>query len=181
VLVLDAPNGRTVTDPAVGAELAAVDAKIASAVPDLRVVSYASTGNPALVGNHDTGTVVLAYPPNPGDDMTTARIDSAHGTSLSALEAGNTSGGGNSSLLVELLIGSIGALVVLAWVFGSLLALLPLMTALISVLTMQLLIYSITFLFTKTSSSPIDPSVQVTVALLGLGLSTTRSAPWPAR
>jgi RND superfamily putative drug exporter len=184
VLVVDAPAGQTIDSARIRAELTAVDARIAQAAPDLRVVSYAGTGNPILLGNHDASTIVLAYPPKPGDDMAPARIDAliaaakaaapdlgVHGTSMNALESGNSTGGGNSSLLVELLIGSVAALVVLAWVFGSLLAALPLMMALISVLTMQLLIYGITFVFSKTSSSPIDPSVQVTVALLGLGLS----------
>jgi putative drug exporter of the RND superfamily len=54
-------------------------------------------------------------------------------------------------------------------VFGSFLALLPLIMALISVLTMQLLIYGLTYLM--PASSPLNPAVQYIVALLGLGLS----------
>ena len=91
-----------------------------------------------------------------------------HGTSLKALAAGNTAKG-NSSVLAELLVGALGALVVLAWVFGSFLAFLPLIMALVSVLTMQLLIYGLTYLM--PSSSPLNPAVQYIVALLGLGLS----------
>ncbi|MFF3073407.1 MMPL family transporter [Kitasatospora sp. NPDC057904] len=182
VVILDAPGGRTVTSPQVQAELKAVDAGIAKAVPELRVVSYASTGSRTLVGTGGASTIVLAYPPKPGDDMATEQVDAltqaakaaapgltVHGTSLRALEAGNTSGSGNSSVTGELIIGALGALVVLAWVFGSLLALLPLLMALISVLTMQLLVYGLTYLM--PSSSPIHPSVQYIVALLGLGLS----------
>ncbi|MBX7551049.1 MMPL family transporter [Streptomyces sp. tea 10] len=182
VVVLDLPTGQTVNSPQARAKLRAVDRGIATAAPSLRLVSYASTGSRTLVGNGGTSTIVLAYPPKPGDDMATDQIDAltravtaaapgltVHGTSLRALEAGNTTGGGNSSVTGELIIGAVGALVILAWVFGSLLALLPLVMALISVLTMQLLVYGLTFLM--PSSSPIHPAVQYIVALLGLGLS----------
>ncbi|MEU2339773.1 MMPL family transporter [Streptomyces sp. NPDC006654] len=182
VVVLDLPAGQTVNSPQAQANLRAVDRGIATAAPSLRLVSYASSGSRTLVGNGGRSTIVLAYPPKPGDDMATDQVDAltraakaaapgltVHGTSLRALEAGNTTGGGNSSVTGELIIGAIGALVVLAWVFGSLLALLPLVMALISVLTMQLLVYGLTFLM--PSSSPIHPAVQYIVALLGLGLS----------
>ncbi|MFE9453405.1 MMPL family transporter [Streptomyces sp. NPDC006739] len=182
VVVLDLPTGQTVNSPQAQAKLRAVDRGIATAAPSLRLVSYASTGSRTLVGNGGASTIVLAYPPKPGDDMATDQVDAltravtaaapgltVHGTSLRALEAGNTTGGGNSSVTGELIIGAIGALVILAWVFGSLLALLPLVMALISVLTMQLLVYGLTFLM--PSSSPIHPAVQYIVALLGLGLS----------
>lgn len=181
VLVLDAPAGRTVTEPDAAAQLKAVDAGILKAVPGTRVVSYAATGSRALVGRAATGTIVLVYPPNNGDDVDAAAVDqltgaakaaapgwTVRGTSLKSLEAGNTAGG-NSSVLGELLVGALGALLVLAWVFGSFLAFLPLIMALISVLTMQLMIYALTYVM--PSSSPINPAVQYIVALLGLGLS----------
>ena len=181
VLVLDLPAGQTLTSPGVAAELAAADSQIAKAAPTVRVVSYASTGSQTLVGAGGTSTIVLAYPPRQGADMDTAAVDTiihaartaapgltVHGTSLKALEAGNTVKG-NSSVLAELLVGGLGALVVLAWVFGSFLALLPLIMALVSVLTMQLLIYGLSYLM--PSSSPLNPAVQYIVALLGLGLS----------
>ncbi|MBM9503173.1 MMPL family transporter [Actinacidiphila acididurans] len=181
VLVLDLPSGQTVRSAGVKAELMAVDAGVAKAVPGVRVVSYATTAGSTLVGAGGTSTIVLAYPPHDGDDVDAAAIDAltgaakkaaphltVHGTSLKSLEAGNTVKG-NSSVLSELLIGALGALLVLAWVFGSFLAFLPLIMALISVLTMQLFIYALTYLM--PSSSPIGPSVQYIVALLGLGLS----------
>jgi RND superfamily putative drug exporter len=181
VVVLNFPPGQTVKSAGVAAELSAVDAQIAKAAPTLRVVSYASTGSQTLVGTGGTSTIVLAYPPHQGADIDTAAVDTVthaakaaapglavHGTSLKALEAGNTVKG-NSSVLTELLVGALGALVVLAWVFGSFLALLPLIMALVSVLTMQLLIYGLSYLM--PSSSPLNPAVQYIVALLGLGLS----------
>jgi len=60
-------------------------------------------------------------------------------------------------------------LLVLVWVFGSFLAFLPLIMALVSVLTMQLFIYGLTYVV--PSSTPINPAVQFIVALLGLGPS----------
>jgi RND superfamily putative drug exporter len=182
VLVLDAPPGATVRMPGVQGQLAAVDAGIAKAAPTVRVLSFASTGDQTLVGSGGRSTVVLAYPPHDGDDMGPGQVDaltraaqaaapglSVHGTSVRALEAANGTGRGNSSVLSELIVGALGALVVLAWVFGSFLALLPLIMALISVLTMQLLIYGLTYVM--PSSSPLNPAVQYIVALLGLGLS----------
>jgi RND superfamily putative drug exporter len=182
VLVLGVPAGATVGTPGVRRQLAGVDAGIAQAAPGLRVVSYASTGNQVLVGSGGRSTVVLVYPPHDGDDMGPAQVDaltraaraaapglSVDGTSVRALAAGNTSSRGNSSVMSELIVGALGALLVLAWVFGSFLALLPLIMSLISVLTMQLLIYGLTYVM--PSSSPLSPAVQYIVALLGLGLS----------
>jgi RND superfamily putative drug exporter len=182
VLVLDLPAGQTVTAPAVRSALTAVDAALTKAVPDLRVLSYASTANGALVGNGGKSTVVLVYPPDPQADVDATTVDqlskvataaapgiAVHGTSLVALESGTGGAQGNSTVLGELLIGALGALMVLAWVFGSFLALLPLIMALISVLTMQLFIYGLSYLM--PASSPLNPAVQYIVALLGLGLS----------
>ncbi|MER7670110.1 MMPL family transporter [Kitasatospora sp. NPDC096128] len=182
VLILNTPAGQTVDTPQVKQDLTRIDAMLARTAPDLRVVSFAAAGDAALVGADRTSTIVLAYPPRPNDDIGPEQVDrltaaarqaapalTVHGTGYHALEAGNTTGSGNSSVLTELLIGAAGALLVLAWVFGSLLALLPLLTAVISVLTMQVLIYGLTYLV--PSSSPLNPSVQYIVALLGLGLS----------
>ena len=182
VLVLDMPAGQTVASPDVQAQLKAVDAGLVRAAPTVRTVSYASTGSATLVGEGGASTIVLAYPPKNGQDIETASLDqltrvaaaaapklTVHGTSLKALAAGTASAGGNSTVLGELLVGAAGALIVLAWVFGSFLALLPLMMALVSVLTMQLLIYGLSYVV--PSSSPLNPAVQYIVALLGLGLS----------
>jgi len=182
VVVLDLPAGQSVHSHPTADQLAAVDAAMTRAAPGVRIISFASTGSSTLIGTGGSSTVVLAYPPKSGDDIDTAAVDTltaaakaaaptltVHGTSLKALAAGNTSSSGSSSVLGELLIGALGALLVLAWVFGSFLAFLPLIMAIVSVLTMQLLIYALTYLM--PASSPINPAVQYIVALLGLGLS----------
>jgi RND superfamily putative drug exporter len=177
---INLPAGQTVRTPAVRTELAKLDARIAKTQPALREVSYASTGSRALVGHAGASTLILVYPPYgqdvPGSvlDQLTAAARAAvpgsgvHSTGVAALSAG-TASTGHSSVLTELLIGALGALLVLAWVFGSFLALLPLIMAAISVLTMQLLIFALTYIV--PSSTPFNPAVQYIVALLGLGLS----------
>ena len=183
VVTLNLPAGQTVTSPGVSDELAAVDAAVTGVVSGSRVVSYTNTGgSPVLVSAGGTSAITLVYPPGQGKDIDSTAVDaitqaarsaapslSVGGTSLKSLAEGTTTSSGNSSVLAELLIGGLGALVVLAWVFGSFLALLPLMMAVISVLTMQLLIYGLSFLM--PASSPLNPAVQYIVALLGLGLS----------
>jgi RND superfamily putative drug exporter len=179
VVIINLPAGRTVHSPAVKAQLHAFDSRVGKV--GLREVSYASTGNAALVGRGGSSTIVLIYPPTAGDGLGGPQLDqlvvaakstvpgaTVHGTSMKALAEGNASSG-HSSVLSELLVGALGALIVLAWVFGSFLALLPLIMALISVLTMQLFIYALSYVM--PSSTPLNPAVQYIVALLGLGLS----------
>jgi RND superfamily putative drug exporter len=181
ILVINLPNGQTVNSAGVNARLHAFDAQVAKASPGLREVSYASTGSRTLVGSGGKSTIVLVYPPRAGADVPASVLNqlaaaaraavpgaTVHSTGLNALAAGNASAA-NASVLSELLIGALGALLVLAWVFGSFLALLPLIMALVSVLTMQLFIYGLTYVV--PSSTPINPAVQFIVALLGLGLS----------
>lgn len=181
IVTVDLPAGTTVDTPGVKAKLGTLDTRITAGTAGLREVSYVSTGDSALVGAGRTSTIVLVYPATTGGDMEPAQLDqlavlaksavpgaSVHTTGVTALASGNASNG-QSSVLNELLIGALGALLVLAWVFGSFLALLPLIMALVSVLTMQLFIYALTYLM--PSSIPFNPSVQYIVALLGLGLS----------
>jgi RND superfamily putative drug exporter len=181
LVTINLPAGQTVTRPAVKAELTALDAQIAKAMPTLRETSYASTGSQTLVGTGGTSTLILVYPPQHGQDVPTTALDqlttaaksavpgaTVHATGENALASGSASSG-NSSVLTELLFGALLALLVLTWVFGSFLAFLPLIMAIISVLTMQLLIYGLTYIV--PSSTPFNPAVQYIVALLGLGLS----------
>src|ERR1700730_10584975 len=181
ILVINLPHGQTVNSAGVSARLHAFDAQVAKASPGLREVSYASTGSRTLVGSGGKSTIVLVYPPRAGADVPASVLNqlaaaaraavpgaTVHSTGLAALTAGNASAA-NASVLTELLIGALGALLVLAWVFGSVLALLPLIMALVSVLTMQLFVCALTYVV--PSSTPINPAVQFIVALLGLGLS----------
>jgi RND superfamily putative drug exporter len=121
---------------------------------------------------------MLVYPPLAGDPVAPQVMDamsqaithavpgaSVAQTGIEQLSNGGTAGG--ASVANEILIGGALALLVLLWVFGSALAILPLISAAVSVLTMQLAIYGLTYL----TSIHINPAVQFIVALLGLGLS----------
>ena len=176
VLVVDLPQGTTADSPAAKAGLAAAD-KVAASAPGVRDMSYVNTGDRALVGTGGTATLVMVYPPHTGDPVAPPVLNSmsnalthavpgttVHQTGIEQLSAG---GSGGSSVMTELLIGVGLALLVLAWVFGSALALLPLLSAIVSVLTMQLAVWGLTYV----TNIAINPSVQFIVALLGLGLS----------
>jgi putative drug exporter of the RND superfamily len=178
--VVTLPTGASATSRTVTAELQSVDTRIQHAVPGVRVASYASTRNPAFVSHGGRTTFVIAYPPpTPGaygrSPAAVKAADAAlrgvtiegapvHLTGLDALAAQTGSKGG-PSLLAESMIGGIGALAVLAFVFGSFLAVVPLMAAVVSIMTSLLIIGGLARL---TSISSI---VEYLIALVGLGIA----------
>jgi RND superfamily putative drug exporter len=85
-------------------------------------------------------------------------------TGLAQLQAG-TGGGGGSSALTETMLGGLGAVVVLAFVFASFIAVLPLLMAAVAIPTTFLLVYGLTQL------TPVNFIVQFLVALIGLGVA----------
>jgi putative drug exporter of the RND superfamily len=86
-------------------------------------------------------------------------------TGLDELAAAAESQPGDTGVLVETLVGGVGALVVLAFVFGSLLALVPLLVAAVSILASFLAIYGL------TAVTDVSFLVQFLVALIGLGVA----------
>ncbi|MDX6600242.1 MAG: putative drug exporter of the superfamily [Gaiellales bacterium] len=91
-------------------------------------------------------------------------------TGYDQLSAGSTGGGGSGpSVLVETLIGAAGALIVLTFVFASAVAVMPLLIAVVTILTTFLLVSGMTHL---TSVSFI---IQFLVALVGLGIAVDYS------
>jgi putative drug exporter of the RND superfamily len=173
--------GQTVDSPGVRAGLRAVEARLEHVLPGSRVASYATTGSRAFVSKDGRTTFILAYPrPDPKEAFNNnpeaakaatralrgATVDGApvHLTGFDALSV--QSGGGNGpGVLVEALLGGFGALVVLAFVFASFLAFVPIMMAIVSILTTFLVVWGLT---TITEVSPI---VQFLIALIGLGVS----------
>jgi hypothetical protein len=75
VVVINLPNGTTVRTAEIQARLQSLDAGITKAMPQIREISYASTGNQALVGNGGSSTILLVYPPKSGGDIPTAVLD----------------------------------------------------------------------------------------------------------
>jgi putative drug exporter of the RND superfamily len=179
--VVTLPPGRSAASPAVKRELQALESRLEQVEPGARVAGYAATANPAFVSRDGRTTFVVAYPrPDPnqpfGDNPEAAKRTTAalkgttvagaavHLTGFDALS--NQSGGGNGpGVLVEAMLGGLGALLVLAFVFGSLLALVPILMAIVSIMTTFLVVWGLT---TITEVSPI---VQFLIALIGLGVS----------
>ncbi len=179
--VVTLPAGRSVISPTVKRELQAVEARLTQVEPGARVAGYASTGSSAFLSRDRQTTFVLAYPPpDPnqpfGDNPNAAKRATAalRGTTvagapvhLTGFDALSTqSGGGNGpGVLVEAMLGGLGALLVLAFVFGSFLAIVPILMAIVSIMTTFLVVWGLT---TITEVSPI---VQFLIALIGLGVS----------
>ena len=179
--VVTLPAGQSASSPAVQGELRALEARIERTLPGTRLASYASTHNASFISKDGRTTFMVAYPPpDPnqpfGDNPNAAKKATAalagatvagapvHVTGFDALSV--QSGGGNGpGVLVEALLGGFGALLVLAFVFGSFLALVPIMMAIVSILTTFLVVWGLT---TVTEVSPI---VQFLIALIGLGVS----------
>ena len=178
-LLLDLPAGSSAASPAGKRMLAAVEDSVPRG-QGIRVVSYASTVAPALLERGGRSTVVLAFPAVVGADAVDQSVMDAmaaaaryslpgtvtHVTGVEQLSAGSSAGG--SSVLTEVAIGSLAALVILAWVFGSVIAFVPLLTALVSILTMLLALDGLTRLLPGTR---FNPAIEFIVAILGLGLS----------
>ena len=174
VLTVTAPTGEHVTAAAAHHVFAAAGA----AVPGSRLADQATTGDARFVtANARTSFALLFTSPSTGfgTDVTTPKVTVAMQTSApsgwqigvtgeSQLSAGSSSHNGTSTL-VETLLGGLGALAVLAFVYGSLLALLPLLMAMIAIPSTFLLIDGLTYL------TPVSLLVEFLVALIGLGIA----------
>jgi putative drug exporter of the RND superfamily len=179
--VVTLPGGVSVGSPSVHGELQAVEAHLEHALPGARLAGYASTASPAFLSRDRHTTFVIAYPrPDPTqafeDNPEAAKAASkalagatvagapVHLTGFDALSL-QSGGGKGPGVLLEALLGGFGALLVLAFVFGSFLAIVPIMMAVVSILTTFLVVWGLT---TITEVSPI---VQFLIALIGLGVS----------
>lgn len=179
--VVTLPAGKTVDSPGVRAGLRQIDAKLARALPHARIASFASTGDRGFVSADGRTTFAVANPtPDPdqpfGDNpkaekkaraaLRGATVAGApvHLTGFDALQ--QDSGGDNGpGVLVEALIGGAGALAVLAFVFASFLAVVPIFMAVASIMTTFLLLWAL------TAFTDVSPIVQFLVALIGLGVA----------
>jgi RND superfamily putative drug exporter len=179
--VVTLPAGRSAREPAIRRELRALEDRAQRAVPRARVSGYGSTGSPAFLSKDGRTAFLVAYPPADPDEPFGGNPDAekhlraalrgvtvagaaVHLTGYDALAA--QSGGGNGpGVLAEALIGGFGALLVLAFVFASFLAIVPLLMALPAIMTSFLVVYGLT---TVTGISPI---VQFLIALIGLGVA----------
>ncbi len=179
--VVTLPAGQSVRSSTAQAELRGVESRLEGASPGTRLAGYASTGAPAFVSRDGRTTFIIAYPPlDPKESfgnnpkaakraiaaLAGATVAGApvHLTGFDALTV-QSGGGTGPGVLVEALLGGFGALLVLAFVFGSFLAIVPIIMAIVSILTAFLVVWGLT---TVTEVSPI---VQFLIALIGLGVS----------
>jgi RND superfamily putative drug exporter len=181
VPVVQLPPGTTVDSPGVSEQLRAALAKIEVALPEAMTASYASTGDRAFVSDDGRTTFALVYIPakggvNPGQEEARAAQAAVAGvkvggapvevTGLDSLRAsaGENEGSGTGVLLGTLLA-ALGALLVLAFVFRSVMAFVPLLMAIVAIPTTFLLVWPL------ASVTDVSVIVQFLVALVGLGIA----------
>ncbi|MBA3418231.1 MAG: MMPL family transporter [Geodermatophilaceae bacterium] len=173
--LLTVPEGQTVADnlPAV----TAVYDEIRNQLPNLRVVDFGSTGDESFVSDDGRTTFGLVQGPLPagfgpgveaqfGPVFTQAA--EAAGFEPNLTSYGLLSAGGDTegpSVLLETLLGAVGAFAVLLFVYASFLALLPLLIAAVSILTTFLLVLGL------TTITDVNFVVQFLISLIGLGVA----------
>jgi RND superfamily putative drug exporter len=181
VPVVQLPKGTTVDAPGVKSELTSALARVKAALPKARIASYASTGDRAFVSADGRTTFALVDIPARGgvdQGQPEARLAekalagatvggaSVRVTGLDALRAtGNDTQGTGTGVLLGTLLAALGALLVLAFVFRSFTAVIPLLMAVVAIPTTFLLIWPL------TSVTDVSVIVQFLVALIGLGIA----------
>src|SRR4051794_4330245 len=155
--------------------------RAAATMSGARTSSYFSTGSQIYVSADRHTTFMNVYPPGE------ARLDAKSGAvkmraaAARGLPSGVTvnvtghdpldeatmhSSGGGSSVLLEALIGGLGALVILLFVFGTLPAvLMPLVVAVAAILNTFTLVWALTYV------TDVSIIVQFLIALVGLGVA----------
>jgi RND superfamily putative drug exporter len=169
------PNGQTLSGHE--AQVAKAFASLRGASVPLRVVDEATTGDQAFRTSDDRTAYAMVFYPFPTSfdgvlptKMVEKAVQSAAPagarvgvTGMDALATGDDSGG--NGVLAETMLGAIGALIVLLFVFASLLAFMPLVVAAVSILTTFLMLLPLTYL------TDVSFIVQFLVALVGLGVA----------
>src|SRR3954471_22552529 len=161
--------------------IAAAVAAAAAVNPGSRTSSYFSTGSRAYVSKDGHTTFAEIYPPgNPTFDSSVhikqvrARLKAATPAGVHAYVTGRdalyeaSSGGdsGGPSVLTEALIGGLGCLIILFFVFGSLPAvLMPIIVAIAAILNTFTLVWALTYV------THVSIIVQFLIALVGLGVA----------
>src|SRR5947209_13286567 len=154
--------------------------RAAAVLPGSRTSSYFSTHNLMYVSKDRHTTFEEVYPAglakfNSTSKAKEVRAAAARGlppgiqvevTGHDPLEEASTHGGGGGNVLVEAMVGGLGALVILLFVFGTLPAILvPVAVAAAAILNTFTLVWALTYI---TNVSII---VQFLIALVGLGVA----------
>lgn len=176
VLTAASPDGALAT-PAGQKRFSEAATAIASAAPGTRVVTPANSEPKSLVSSDGTRAVALLYPRIvPGPESYAAALPGIEAAAKEARFDGQPwqltssvllaeDSSSDRGILVEIILGGAGALIVLALVFASLLAGLPLLVAAVSILATFLALLGLTTL------TEVSFVVQYLVALIGLGVA----------
>ncbi|MDQ3094811.1 MAG: MMPL family transporter [Actinomycetota bacterium] len=177
VAVVTVPEGETVEENQ-DAIAQVFDAAVAGVEDvELRVVTFASTGDEGFITDDGRSTYALLQAPIPVTFGPYIEVPLEPALSGAAEEQGFESGltsygllaaGGDTegpSVLAETLFGAAGALLVLLFVYASFLALLPMLIAAVSILTTFMLVLLL------TTFSDVSVIVQFLIALIGLGVA----------
>src|SRR5881409_3798893 len=148
--------------------------------PGSRVSSYWSTGSHAYVSKDGHTAFAEIYPPGTPKFSSSVHIDQVRAQMKAATPAGvqayltgrdpiydaSSGGGQGPSILTEALIGGLGSLVILFFVFGTLPAvLIPIAIAVASILNTFSLVWALTYV------TDVSIIVQFLIALVGLGVA----------
>jgi RND superfamily putative drug exporter len=155
--------------------------RAAATVPGALVSSYFTTGDAMYVSRDRHTTFAEVYPPGPATVDTKSGALKMRAAAAAGLpsgitvnvtghlpldEASATGSSGGPSLLVEAVIGALGALVILLFVFGTLPAvLMPVVVAGASILNTFTLVWALTYV------TDVSIIVQFLIALVGLGVA----------
>jgi RND superfamily putative drug exporter len=161
-------------------DLAPAIQKAAAVNPGSRVSSYFDTHNPVFVSRDHHTTFAEIYPPGENTFSSTPHIKAVraalqgsappgvetHLTGLLPMVDASSGGGTGPSVLTEALIGGVGALVILLFVFGTLPAVaIPLAIAVTAILNTFTLVWLLTYV------TDVSIIVQFLIALVGLGVA----------
>jgi RND superfamily putative drug exporter len=185
IAVAQLPDGKHVDDPGVRRELRELERDLEATLPGSRTASYGSTNEQAYVSDDGRTTFAVIHPridpeaSGPDSGLTPEQLQAARDviskadvggaevllTGEQALTDAPEEDGGGPEFLSETLIAGLAALGVLAFVFASALALVPILIAIVAIPTTLLAVLGLTAI--------VDVSFIVVflVALIGLGIA----------
>jgi RND superfamily putative drug exporter len=182
IAVLKLPAGESM-NTAAGQDIAARTFAAANQAGHLAIADYANTHNPKLISADGSTTWAVFDMPNPDIPSGTGVMDRIEPALQAAAPSGATvsvtgfeqiqtvggKAGGGPGVLVETLIGGVGALAVLLFVYGSAVAIVPLLIAVPSILTTFLLVLGL------TQVTDVSFLVEYLIAVMGLGIAVDYS------
>jgi RND superfamily putative drug exporter len=175
ILTVTVPPGETAR--ADSGAIAKAFAAARAADRQLRIVDYGATHDPVFLTSDGRTSFAMVFGPQFTSFGQTPVSDTVKGqlsrslpasyrvgaTGLNELQSSSTSKG--SGVFTETLIGALGALAVLAFVFASILAFVPLLIAAVSITSTLLVVLGLTYI------ADVSFIVQFLVSLVGLGVA----------